>query len=423
MKNVSRVIQKYLTTVQSEVNKIIDPNTGQEVQIPDFPLLYEAAGKLDTTPTPDLFMMIIHSLLGRACSFDIDTPNENDKLRFPNDHHLHANMGTEWYWIACHMNVKNKNGESGRVSFMISMQKKRCVGLTAQEEAGWSDNETTIHANIATVTIDMGEGKKCIYRRSPNNQWPLKGGTASFSKPGEDFYFICGSDSLRGSSQVLPLQVVIDDGDNMKIDVSLDCNSHVTRESAFFYQGKPHLTASGGRGITTIPTPGIYYSWPQVVVKSGGTISVGGDTYTVESGNGWIDHQLFMMSLKNANGQYPIPFIEDASPFNAWAWQFFNLDNGHAFTGAAFILGEMVDKLDMHYGYYICPDNKGGWKADFITGKMQMSNPHTFHGCQGEVAIPADRSFEDVKHNLKKLPLSGIAKAWYEDGSFILYPT
>ena len=336
-------------------------------------------------------------------------------------------MGAEWYWVGCHLNVKDQNGNTGRISVLTSSQKVRSVGQAIQKKYGWTDREVTIAASICTVTVDMGAGNKAYYRRNPNYQWALKGGETKFSTKG-NFLFQCGQDKLSGSADVLPLNVIVNDGDNMQIDISLTNNpSLVNLQTAFFLQGVPKF-GNGGTGVTPIPTPGIYYSYPQVLVS--GTVTVGGNNYTIESGTGWIDHQLMMSSLSNPtsssnpNGVHPVPFIEDPTPYNGWVWQFYNLNNGQAFTGAGFILGEMNNEPKMSYGYFLEPDKKGGWTAIFINGEMTLTDPQQFPAlCNDKkdspsVTIPISRSYSNIENIFYGNPLSGNATPWYSDGTF-----
>lgn len=426
---VSAVVQNYLLTVQQAVNQITDPATGKPVQIPDFQSLYEAAGLLDSTAHPEDFMSVIQTLLGRAGSVGFDVPPPSYQVSFPGDHHLHANMGLEWYWVGCHLNVTDQHGNAGRVSVLLAMEKIRTVGLAAQQAEKWTDQDVTLASNSVTVTVDMGPGARNIYRRSRNLQWPLKGGTVNFSTPGANFLFQCGSDSLSGSANVMPLSVKVDDGDNMNVDLSLTNNEAFNVESSFFLQGVPNIGAiigigkTGGSGLTPDPTPGIYYSWPQLLVS--GSIVVQGNRYTVNSGTGWVDHQLMMTSLQNNEGAvHPVPFIEDPAPYNGWVWQFYNLDNGQAFTGAAFVQGAMNDSPAISYGYYLVPDN-GKWKALFINGNVNLLSGQPFPPIAGstspssqEVVIPMVRAYSQVENKLFGNPLTGVATPWCQDGTF-----
>jgi hypothetical protein len=309
------------------------------------------------------------------------------------------------------------------------MEKIRTVGLGAQQAAKWTDREVTLASNSVTVTVDMGPGKCNIYRRSRNLQWPLKGGVVDFSTPGQDFLFQCGPDSLSGSADVLPLSVKVNDGDNMNIDISLTNNKAFNADSSFFLQGVPNPGAiigigeTGGTGLTPNPTPGIYYSWPQLVVS--GSIVIGGNQYTINSGTGWVDHQLMMSSLQNYEGAAsPVPFVGDSAPYNGWVWQFYNLDNGQAFTGAAFVKGGMNYSPTISYGYYLVPDN-GKWKALFINGNVNLLSPQVFPPIAGnatpgvpEIVIPMVRAYSQVENKLFGNPLSGVATPWYSDGTF-----
>ncbi|MBV8659565.1 MAG: hypothetical protein JO142_17220 [Burkholderiales bacterium] len=427
MSGVSRpivpVVQGYLRSVLAEVNKITNPATGQALQIPNFSDLYQAAERLDAVDDPASYMMLINALLGRANSVGFDAPAANYQVSFPTDHHLHGTMGLEWYWTGCHLNVIDAEGRPGRVSILLSMQKTRAVGVAAQHAAGWTDLDATIACNLVTVTVDMGPGQRKIVRRTPNLQWPAKGGAVDFSRPGDDrFHYSCGPDSLTGTLDVLPLTVKVRDGGNITIDIELTHGSNVARDTAFFLQGVPKQGSitGGGTGVTPVPTPGIYYSWPQLQVS--GSLMVEGVNYTILSGTGWIDHQLMMTSLDNPDGKaHPVPFVEDPTPYNGWVWQFYNLENGQAFTGAGFVLGEMIDNPKMTYGYFLNPAN-GGWEAIFINGNMDLLYPNAFPSRVGksspQVDIPVVRAYSGVENIFTGKPLSGVATPWHSDGTF-----
>jgi hypothetical protein len=426
---VAPVIENYLLAVRARVNQILNPYTNKPLQIPDFDQLMGAAQAIDRTQYPVEFMRMISALLGRASSFDFAVPGS--AVSFPNDHHFHPAMGFEWYWLACHLNVVDRRtGRSGRLSVLSDLQRNRCVGLSAQRQAGWTDEQVSVAASIATATLDMGPGERTYVRRSPNNQWPLKGGIVQFSRPGEPFSFTCGNDSLSGSGDVLPLNLIINDGPNLIVALTFACNPQtkiLDPAKAFFLQGAPNLFGFGGNGLTPVPTPGIYYSWPQLKVS--GTVTVAGTVYEVVSGIGWIDHQLMMTSLENpSGGPDPVPFVQDPKPFNGWLWQYYNFDDMTAFTGAGFIPGTMPADPKLSYGYYVQPDGGNGWKAVFVNGTMNQLWPNAFPvPCAAkppfaEVTIPIVRTYRNVLNvfdlGLLFEPVAGVATPWYQDGTF-----
>ncbi|MTI87512.1 MAG: hypothetical protein FH748_06040 [Balneolaceae bacterium] len=433
--NVAPAVQEYLANVKAKVAEITDSN-GQPTKIPNYDELLKAAGKLDSVEDPVRFMNIIHSLLGRAGNVGSDTITFNkDKkpeysLTFPADHHMHGDMGNEWYWIGCHLDVTDENGNAGKLSILDTMQKIRSMGKSTQTKNNWTDEQVSVCCNIATVTVKMDNGETNYYRRNPNEQWPLKGGTSSFSSPGEPFSFNVGKDSFTGSTNVLPLTLKVDDGDNMKIDITLTHNSKLDVETAFFRQGSPIDFGNGGTGITPLPTPGIYYSWPQVLVS--GTVSVGGHTYTINSGTGWIDHQLMMTSVLDADGNPDPKLFAHTSknyPLNGWVWQYFNLENGHSFTGAGFIEGSIPsdNTVPMVYGYYLSPNKQKAWDAVFIMGDLILKDYQNFPSIcsypnSSPVSIPIKRGYSGLKSDFNKPllehPISGQATPWYKNGSF-----
>ena len=430
MDNAASVIENYLLAVQARVNQIIDPVTKKPVQIPDFERLMAAAAAIDTAQYPAVCMTMINNMLRRASNFDFAVPGS--AVSFPADHHMHLTMGPEWYWFGCHLQVIDQStGKPGRLSVFADMQRTRCVGLAEQRKAGWTDEQATLACSLATATVDMGPGQRTYVRRSNNTQWPLKGGSVQFSKPGEPFSFTCGADSLTGSRDVLPLTLTVKDGPNLEMALVFACNPLTgisDPEKAFFLQGAPIPYGNGGTGLTPLPTPGIYYSWPQLAVS--GTVTVRGTTYAVQNGNGWIDHQLMMKSLENPRGPsgnvHPVPFVEDSRPFDGWLWQYFNMDDLTAVTGAAFINGEMNAHPPMTYGYYLQPNGGNGWNATFVYGAIDSLWPNLFPvPCTAnppftEATLPIVRTYRVFNSYSLVTPVAGVATPWYPDGTFDL---
>ncbi|TYP99446.1 hydroxyneurosporene synthase CrtC [Tenacibaculum adriaticum] len=433
--NVAPAIQEHLENIKNKIAKINDSN-GHPIKIPNYNDLYAAAGKLDKTENPTQFMNLIQSLLGRAGNVGSETISYNKKgaeyyLKFPEDHRMHGSMGNEWYWLACHLNVTDQNNKKGKISILDTMQKTRSMGTDIQAKYNWTEEQICLMANIATVTVKMDENDETTYyRRDTNEQWPLKGGTSSFSSIGEPFSFKVGTDSLTGTNDVLPLRLVVNNEDNMQIDLTFTNSEKLNIESSFFKQGTPIDFGNGGTGITPLPTPGIYYSWPQVLVT--GTITVGGNNYTVNSGIGWIDHQLMMSSILDADGKPDPKLFENTPtnyPYNGWIWQYYNLENGTSFTGAGFIQGEIPanNQVEMVYGYYLKPNQKKEWDATFIMGDLELKDPQNFPSICNDphstpVTIPIKRNYKGLKNifdlSLLEHPISGQALPWYHNGTF-----
>ena len=439
--NVATAIQEHLIHVKNKVAKINDIN-GKPIQIPNYDTLYNAATELDTVENPTQHINIIQSLLGSANNIGSETISFTNKgkdpeysLKFPKDHSIHGTMGSEWYWLACHLNVLDEHGKKAKLSVLDTMQKNRSVGTDVQAKYNWTDEEVAVTCNIATVTVKMEDNDETsYYRRNTNEQWPLKGGKSSFSKEGEPFSFEVGKDSLKGSLDVLPLQLVVDDPGNMKIDITLTNAYFLNTETSFFKQGMP--TKNGGTGITPLPTPGIYYSWPQLEVT--GTITVGGKKYTVVSGNGWIDHQLMSPSILNNDGKPNPKLFEKTStnsPLNGWIWQYFNLENNTSFTGSGFILGEIPANniVTMDYGYFLQPNTEEkAWDATFIMGDIELEKYKNFPSiCSNPkstpVSLPINRDYKSLygldgsfseKLALLLHPIKGQAIPWFNNGTF-----
>jgi hypothetical protein len=422
---LGQAVQSHLTLLNDTVTTIIDPATGKPATIPNFQSLYDAAGRLDIRQNPAKDAATIMSLLGRGSDFDTDAPASDYALQFPKDHHLHANMGFEWYYVCFHLNVTDSAGKQGRIGVLLSMQKQSIIGLTTRKRLGWSDPSSMMFVNLVTATVDFPD-HKAVIRRSENLQWPAVGGKGRFSTPGENFFFECGSDSLSGTTDVLPLLATVQDGKNLSFSLTLAPPDGFLPINAFFLQGIPSI-AGGGTGLTALPTPGIYYSWPQLVVKAtpSASIVVDGETYTINSGRGWMDHQLMMHSLRNPdNASSPVPFADDPKPIDGWSWQFFNLENGDAFTGAAFHSWYLNTNPALSYGYYVAANPLSGkWDAYFITGNLVLGDFRSFPVIAGAPTTSASVQFPNSwKYvNVQSIfgnPLAGTATPWYTDGTF-----
>jgi predicted secreted hydrolase len=416
IKPVARTILEYLGSVSSAVNQIEGPD-GKPVQIPDYEVLQRAASGLDIVKHPADMALVIQILLARGLSYDMDAPGPDYKLSFPKDHHLHPKMGGEWYYLSGNLKTRGPDGEAQRIGVMIWIQKNRMVGNTAQADAGWTDDESTIVSSQATVVMETDDGRGRIYRRSRNVQWPLKGGSFSYSRPGEDFSFTCGPDSFAGSKNVLPMHAKVDDGANLTLDLTATCLEEVTPKTAFFLRG------DNGTGLTAAPSPGIVYGWPQVKVS--GSVTAGGKTYVVESGTGWIDHQLLMYSLQPP----PIPYLTDPRPYVGWCWFYFNLENKETFTFIGINLFGLNPQLAIapNTGWYVSPKD-GRWNVTILDGTAGMLTLMKFLSLPAVTSRPGPNRVNLLMPNawaIDKLtstswptPLSGAVKAWTEDATF-----
>lgn len=231
-----------------------------------YPPLLEAAAHVESGGQAE----VILALLGAGGSYGMATPS--DPMKFPEDHRLHLDMGMEWYWLACNLEVDGSDGLD-KIGVLLNFTRMRAVSLKVQQEAGWTDEEAQIVDCAGSVTVATRKDS-LIVRRSPNTKWGAFGDKIKFGT--DPFLYQVGGDYLKGSKDVLPLKVHIDDGSNMRIDLTV--TSELPAEKAFFLQGK--------NGIMPKETLGTYYSYPQLQIK--GTVSVGGVSYRVKESVGWI---------------------------------------------------------------------------------------------------------------------------------------
>jgi predicted secreted hydrolase len=316
-----------------------------------YPQLVEAAGRVKTATDA----AVIFKLLGSGGSCGSKIPQK--PLRFPYDHQLHLEMGTEWYWLSCNLEVEGSNGLD-RIGILVVIARNRTVSLDVQKVAVWSDEEVQVVDSSATITVAT-RTESFIVRRRPNVQWPAVGGKVKFET--DPFLYQNGPDYLKGSVNVLPLTVHVDDAPNLTIDLKM--SSDLPVEKAFFLQGD-------GTGITPEPKPGLYYSWPQLSVE--GKVSVGGKKYAVK-GTGWIDHQLLMSDTsKPETPAVPrAPGWVPTQTFNGWSWCQFNLSNGDALAVAAFQVGMLRDILQVPYGWYLRRASDH-WEQIYLVGSLEI---------------------------------------------------
>ena len=294
---------------------------------------------------------VMMQLLGSAACYGVDHPTA--KPQFPNDHAVHPKWGLEWYYLACNLEVEGTGGQD-RIGVLVDLARQRAVSIAVQNQSGWSDEDAQIVYSMATATIATRKDKFTARRRS-NAQWPIKApGGVAMSKPGDPFLFRCGPDVLQSSSpSVLPLKVLVDDGSNLRIELTVSS----PLEKAFFLQGDD--------GLISPPHPGMYYSWPQLTVS--GSVTASGTTYQV-SGLGWIDHQVMMRT--------PVKPIMPANPatyFDGWSWCAFNLNDGNAFTAAAFqIFGVSEPTLIVPEGFHVKRSADGWQKPTKVDGAVTL---------------------------------------------------
>jgi predicted secreted hydrolase len=425
--NPSVAVRHYLHQVRRRVGEIwTAPSQTPPAldEIPDFDKLLAAAAKIDgaSPETAAYVASVIVTLLGRATDVDSKNPPLTTPV-FPADHALHLSMGAEWYWVGAHLQVANADdpGDTGRIAVLYSIQRRRAVGKTVQALAGWDDTQAQLASAVGTVTVETSAGKS-YHRRLPNIQWTAAGGQAQFSAAKKPLLFRCGRDFISGSKDVLPLRVVVDDGE-MLVDLTLD-NKSMAPKDAFFLQG-----GFPAPGVTPVPTPGIYYSWPQLDVT--GSVRVGGKTYKVTGGTAWLDHQLMAHSLQNAgNAATPIPFVDDPTPINGWSWQYFNLNSGEAFTLASFQKGALQMLPPVLYGYYLTRDPAGKkWIPSFLIGVMALEDFQRFpvnagggppSQGSGTVSLPTAWTYLLGTTSAGPVSLALVAqtKKWSEDGTF-----
>jgi predicted secreted hydrolase len=346
----------------------------------------EAAGKLQSTTAA----LVIHSLLGAGGSYGANTPK--GPLRFPDDHRLHLDMGTEWYWLACNLEVVGSGGQD-RIGVLVSMKRTRSVSLEVQQQAGWSDTEAQLVSTVSTIHLATRE-KRAIVRRSLNNNWTALGGVVEFGP--DTFLYRNGPDVMVGSANILPLSVQIDDGENLGTDLVLSSSLPATQ--AFFLQGI--------EGLTPEPTPGLYYSWPQLHVE--GSVVAMGERYKVK-GIGWIDHQLMM-----ADTRPHVPVRTPEQYFDGWSWCEFNLSNGDALTVAAFQQGVLRSNPIVTYGKY-ARRLLDGWEPIEVAGILNLDR---FIAGLGGVALPSAWNYELADLSGKQVSVQAAATPWYPDGSF-----
>jgi predicted secreted hydrolase len=383
-----------MTAAQALTAQLASLPTGLRPAADVYALMLETAAKL--TPSSGLLgaqqAATIYQMLGPAAGYGDLTPPTS--VHFPADHRLHLDCGNEWYWLSANLDAEGPQGPV-RIGLLIDMLRIRVVSKAVQAQAGWSDAECQVIWNAVTAVVSSPAGS-AITRRNPNVQWAPVGGTVEFPEGG--FVYRCGPDVMLGPQNVLPLEVVVADGDNISLQLSL--SSGMPPTSAFFLQGQ--------NGVTPPPTAGIYYSWPQLSVSGGLTIA--GAAYEA-AGVGWIDHQLLAPTVP---ASLPPPL-----QISGWNWCQFNFDNGEAFTAAAFQTGSIGANKLVPYGFFIRP-LLGGWQAEPIIGGLAIDG-----------LIPTlDQVFQPTAWTYQAgnfpgafapspLDITITTAPWHPDGSFV----
>src|SRR3954453_5519021 len=165
---------------------------------------------------------VICALLGdEGASYGANPPPPLGGLKFPDDHKLHLGMGDEWYWLSANLTVDGTDGRD-QLAVLVVIARNRTVTNAVQAQAGWSDADAQVGDSTATVTLSTAQVSK-IVRRSRNVQWAKLGGEVEFAT--DPFCYRCGPDSLTGPSDgscdVVPLTVLVDDGDNLNIRLTM----------------------------------------------------------------------------------------------------------------------------------------------------------------------------------------------------------
>jgi hypothetical protein len=374
-------------------------------RVPYFDKLLDPAGRVSDATQAS----VICALLGdQGASYGANPPPPPGGLKFPDDHKLHLDMGDEWYWLSANLTVDGTDGRD-QLAVLVVIARNRTVTNAVQAQAGWSDADAQVVDSTATVTLSTAKVSK-IVRRSRNVQWAKLGGEVGFAT--DPFCYRCGPDSLTGpadgSRDVVPLTVVVDDGDNLNIRLAM--SSDLKGETAFFLQGM--------NGYTPPPKAGLYYSWPQLQVS--GTVVVEGTSYAV-TGTGWIDHQM-MMYEPAPPSPAPSPLPPAPSPgwtamqqFNGWSWCQFNFSNGDVFTGAAFQIGSLRTEAPFSYGFYLTRTDSG-WEKVFLQGRLSLDR---FLPGLENVLLPTAWRYEATDYEGGALAdLVVVPAPIYPDGSF-----
>jgi predicted secreted hydrolase len=363
-----------------------------------FDQLLVSAGKLRPDGgSPDAHRAaVIYKLQGAAAGYGDDpTPA---KVNFPADHRMHLKCGNEWYWVAAHFEATGPDGLPVRIAVLLDMLRFRLISTALQAEIGWTDAECQLVWNAVTVTIS-GLGGSRIHRRPLNVQWAKTGGVVQFPDD-EGFVYRCGPDVIAGTPDVLPLNVVVDDP-SMFLNLQLTTDMPV--ETSFFLQGID--------GVTPVPKPGVYYSWPQL--KAQGAIVVDGVSYAVKDGNAWIDHQLMAPLIPT-----------EATPrksIDGWNWCEFNLANGEAFTAAAFQSDSLQVNPLTPYGFYLRRALDGrSWQATRLIGGLAMDHliPTLPQVMQATSWTYTASNFPDQADAIPPFDITVTTAPWIADGAF-----
>jgi predicted secreted hydrolase len=358
-----------------------------------FALMTKVAGKVSTAREAT----VIYQMLGAAAGYG-QGPAPKPPLHFPQDHLMHLGAGAEWYWFSFHLDAQGPNGPV-QIAIVMSMERVRLLSLAVQQAAGFSDTESQAAWNIVTVVVTDG-ASSTITRRNLNAGWSALGDTVIFPTASK-FHCQVGPDFIQGTRDVLPLNVRVNDGQNITLDINL--STDMPAEKAFFLQG--------GTGVTQ-GIQGVYYSYPQL--SAAGLVTVNGVTYEA-MGKAWIDHEQMIGQIPP--GPFPPP---PQLGFSGWHWCQFNFDDGTSYTAAAFQTNTLRTSPMSFWSFFLIRVGDE-WVMQATLGNFELDH---FIPTLEQVLQPTSWTYNAFSGPIPSPPLIPPAdftittSPWHLDGSF-----
>lgn len=234
-------------------------------------------------------------------------------LSFPSDHGEHFDYPVEWTFVTHSLDLAG----GGKVNVIGNIFRKAIATHDTAPEVPPLFRQ--IYSTSIGVTIEIPNKEKVHYSLPTTTFAALEGGVEISSDP---FCKVIGKNSIVGSdNNVFPCHVHFEDSGS-----TLDGRPAITIDLDCAAANPPFLEGSNGYVGLKDHIPGLsswyYYSWAQQPTT--GSVQIDHDTFKVERGLTWMDHQW---------GGCTPPLPPVSAP--AWSgWSFFALqfDENRSFS-------------------------------------------------------------------------------------------
>ena len=251
-------------------------------------------------------------------------------FHFPQEHGPHWDIRNEWYYLACNMTYTGADGKVNPLYLLLAIIRRGTNPETQTTQAQIVACEFTVELpGTSTPYVTQSSAfdgfKSNIVMQAPsatqNFQW-----------------------SVFDGSQVFGLTSSVESLNSFEVGVAFThpTSGAVNCQLMLYTNNTPYYFLQGEQGCAPC-LDGVgyrYYSWPELTVATGSTVTVGGTTYACQ-GQAWLDHQwgsrmqplgyvdnLYLRALSILGNTYP----KELAP--QWDWFFMHLSNGVHITTA-----------------------------------------------------------------------------------------